>query len=73
MNIATDDTGNKQQEEAEALKDKVADAAELERGMGKEPSFFYSYSSIFFNRKSDPTPLLEWSSLKAVSRLEGNV
>lgn len=40
MNIATDDTGNKQQEEAEALKDKVADAAELEKGMGKEPSFF---------------------------------
>lgn len=52
MNIATDDTGNKQQEEAEALKDEVADAAELERGMGKEPSFLYSYSSIFFDRKS---------------------
>lgn len=52
MKLTTDDTEKRQREEAEALKDKVAHAAELERGLEKEPSFLHSYSSLFHNRKS---------------------
>lgn len=52
MKLTTDGTGKREQEEAEALKDKVAHAAELERGLEKEPGFLHFYSSIFLNRKS---------------------
>ena len=52
MKLTTDDTGKRQREEGEALKDKVAHAAESERGLEKEASFRHSYSSIFLDRKS---------------------
>lgn len=52
MKLTAVDTGKRWREEAEVLKDKVAHAAELERGLEKEPSFLHSYSSIFLDRKS---------------------
>jgi len=35
LKLTTDDTGKRQREEAEAVKGKVTDAAEMERGLEK--------------------------------------
>lgn len=62
MKLTTGDTGKRQREEAEALKDKVAHAAELERGWRKNPVFCIPILASFTTENLKKLCLLYWRS-----------